>query len=259
MDCAVAVVQTRPAAREVAGNLDRALTLVAEAAAEGAEVVVLPEHFATGYDLDAAGALAEPPGGRVENALQAAAKEHDIVLVTALPVREPNGLATVALVHTPDGATHRRRKRRLFAGERRRLIAGEPPAVARSGVATLAPLVCYELEFPEDARAAARAGAHLLAVPSAFTTPRIWDLATRARALENGVFLAAANLGSPHCGASRIVAPDGQILASVDGREGVAVARARWAAYDAWRADHPYLQDLALLGEPRAGELEPLV
>lgn len=244
MDAVVAVVQTRPTPGDVARNLERASELVAEAADEGATLAVLPELFATGYDLRHAMRLAEPAGGPVETALAALAREHDLVLATALPERGTDGVADVALVVAPPGVLLRRRKRRRFADEKRAFVPGEAPKVVSTPVAHVAPLVCYEVEFPEDARAAALHGALLLAVPAAFTTPRLWDLATRGRAVENGVFVAAANHAAPFCGGSRIVAPDGQILVQVEGREGVALARCDDRAYATWRAEHPHLADV---------------
>lgn len=246
MDAVVAVVQTRPTPGDVPHNLERALAFVTEAADEGATVVVLPELFATGYDLRHAMRLAEPAAGPVEAALVASARQHDLVIVTALPERVPEGVADTALVIGPGGVILRRRKRRRFADEQKAFLPGEPARATPTPAGTLAPLVCYEVEFPEDARAAALAGATLLTIPAAFTTPRLWDLATRGRAVENGVFLAAANLAAPFCGASRIVAPDGQILISVESREGVAVARCRDRDYDRWRLEHPTLRDASV-------------
>jgi predicted amidohydrolase len=89
-------------------------------------------------------------------------------------------------------------------------IAGWPCGVA----------VCYELGFPEIARTLAVAGAHLILVPAAFgrARARIWDTLTRARAIENGCYVAAAGQagsvgGRDFLGDSRIVDPFGELLA----------------------------------------------
>ena len=110
---------------------------------------------------------------------------------------------------------------------------GSDWVVAESGVGRLGLLICYDLVFPEASRSLALAGAEILVMPTAWanahdpTFARGYDLFTRARALENQLFLVSSNLvdgpGNGFYGHSRIVAPNGIVLAESEGA-GMAVA-----------------------------------
>ena len=110
--------------------------------------------------------------------------------------------------------------------------------------------ICYDSRFPEAARALALSGVTLGLVGSAWFGPDSeWELALRARALDNGIFAAgAAALGSfggaPFHGTSLIVDPHGTVLARApDSREGVIAAEYDESAVASFRTRVPLLQD----------------
>jgi predicted amidohydrolase len=114
-------------------------------------------------------------------------------------------------------------------------------------------LICWDLEFPEPARCVRlrTPGAHhasplVLCVPTANGDPFVAAHTLRARAAENHVFLACANLaGAPFCGGSCVLGPDGAVLASVDGTEERMVSAEidlGADAYAAARAVNPMLE-----------------
>jgi predicted amidohydrolase len=111
-------------------------------------------------------------------------------------------------------------------------------------------LICYDVEFPETARALALAGADLVAVPTALVRP--FDVVARtlvpARAYENQVHIAYAGLcGAEHrvayCGLSGIAAPDGRMLARAGRRPALLTADIDLRAASASRAANPYITD----------------
>jgi predicted amidohydrolase len=122
--------------------------------------------------------------------------------------------------------------------------------------------ICYDLRFPELFGMLREAGAHIVSVPSAFThaTGKAhWEVLLRARAIENQVFVIAANQGGVHdnhrrtWGHSMIVDPWGTILDQMtDDGEGLAVARLDLHQLSAVRAAMPLLQHKRVqLREPR--------
>jgi predicted amidohydrolase len=140
------------------------------------------------------------------------------------------------------------RKTHLFGAEAEAFTAGDEQFVVPLAGTLVAPLICFDIEFPEPARAVARAGAELLVTPSANMAP-YWadhELASRARALDNRLaHLYANRVGSEgrhtFVGGSRAVGPGGEVLieASRDDEELLVVALGRPGAPD---ADVDYLR-----------------
>ena len=239
---------------DVPRNLDAARRLVAQAAAEGAALVALPEYFCLlGQCERDKVALAEAPGdGTIQRALSAMAREHGIWLIGGtLPMRiegESDRAINACCVYAPDGALAARYdKMHLFSfktgsedhDESRVLRAGDRPVAFEAAVAPGATLrvglsICYDLRFPELYRAlGAPAPCDLLCVPSAFTYPTgeaHWELLLRARAVENQAYVIAPAQGGRHengrrtWGHSMIVDPWGVVLACLAEGEGVVSA-----------------------------------
>jgi predicted amidohydrolase len=239
----VAVIQLRDAPPDTAANLLRGLTLLARAADEGARLALLPELFLTGYYLDqqmGRRALSlEQPLAR----LQAAVDELGICAVFGLPWQQGDVLYNAVAVMRPGEPQELCAKTHLFGREQQVFarggalwtgdIAGWPCGIA----------VCYEIGFPEVARALALAGARLLLVPAAFGRAReqIWRTATVARALENQCYLAAAGQAGTNgelafVGHSAIVDPWGRLMAEAGDDEEVVVADLEAGAVDQARA-----------------------
>jgi len=111
-------------------------------------------------------------------------------------------------------------------------------------------LICYDLEFPENTRRLALAGAELILVPTANMVPFdfVADVTVRARAFENQCYVAYANYCGhegdiQYCGQSSIAAPDGQRIAQAGLDEALIVGTVdRQSILDARAANH-YLQD----------------
>jgi predicted amidohydrolase len=245
-----------------ARNLAAAERLVRAAAADGAELVALPEKWnllASGEEM-AAGA--EPLDGPSLAAARDWARTLGIhLLAGSVAERAEDGekaFNTSVLIGPAGEDLAVYRKIHLFdveAGgvsyrESEHEQAGEEIVSAPAGNVELGLTVCYDLRFPELYRILAVRGARLIAVPSAFTlaTGRDhWEVLLRARAIENQIFVLAPNQvgeAPPHYssyGHSAIVDPWGVVLASAVDGEGFVAAELDLDAQDRVRDSFPSL------------------
>jgi nitrilase len=252
-------------------NLARAADLVAQAAQQGAELVVLPEYFCLMglQDRDKL-AVAETFGqGPVQAALAGLARRHGLWLIGGtLPLTIDGDIehaTNTSLVFGPDGALAARYDKihlfRFDDGERRydeaaTLQPGTQPvafdATTRDGrVHRVGLSVCYDLRFPELYRRLMQPPCSVLVVPAAFTWPTgqaHWELLLRARAVENQCVVIASAQGGRHengrrtWGHSMVIDPWGTVLAVQDEGEGVVVAELDPARLQQVRTQLPALQ-----------------
>jgi len=236
----VAAIQFRCGA-EYDENLNRAATLVREAAALGATTVVLPELFAALGRTTAMRERAESLDGPTVQWARDLARDTATTLVPgSLVERSGADLFNTSCVVGPDGdlAGHYR-KVHLFdvdvdgavSRESDTFTGGDRAVVVDTPDARLGLTICYDLRFGELFGAEARAGAEVIAVPSAFTAATgrdHWEVLVRARAVENQVaIVAAAQWGTSPDGIDRhghtmVVDAWGRVLADA-GPEGDAV------------------------------------
>lgn len=250
-DAFIAAVVQMTSGPEVAANLAQAGALIDAAAAEGAQLVALPENFPLlGRREQDKLAAAEPDGsGPIQDFLADAAYRHGIHLVGGtIPLRgdDPQRVRAACLLYGPQGQRLARYdKMHLFdvavgdGSERYRESAsiepGNEPVVVHTTLGRLGLAVCYDLRFPELFRTLQAGGAELLVVPSAFTESTgaaHWHLLCRARAVENLCHLLAPGQGGRHAsgrrtfGHSLIASPWGEVLAECAGAEpGIACVR----------------------------------
>ncbi len=222
---------------EVQANLDAAAQLLRDAAAQGAELAVLPEYFCVmGWkDSDKLKVQETAGQGLIQDFLSHSARELGLWIVGGtLPVAtaDASRARNSSLAYAPSGqCVARYDKMHLFRfaqgnedyDETRVLEPGTRPVSfelpSRDGhVYTLGMSVCYDLRFPELYRALK---ADVLLVPSAFTYitgQAHWELLLRARAIENLAYVVAAAQGGLHdngrrtWGHSMVVEPWGQVL-----------------------------------------------
>jgi nitrilase len=252
---------------EVAANKAVAAQLVAQAAAQGAQLVVLPEYWCLLGQRDSDKlALAEDFGaGALQDFMAQLARQHGVYVVGGtipLKTSQADKAYNSSLVFDPQGqCIARYDKIHLFSfhkgreayNEGKSLLAGSQPVAfdlhARDGQVWRVGLsVCYDLRFPELYRLLA---ADIYVVPSAFTYTTgqaHWELLLRARAVENLAFVAAAAQGGLHSngrqtwGQAMVVNPWGQVLAEQAQGEGVVLADADGQALQNWRLQLPALR-----------------
>ncbi len=241
----VACVQMTSRANKPA-NLETAERLVAQAAASGADLVVLPEKWnAIGNAQELHAAAESLEGGESVEAMAEWSRRHGITLVGGSITERREGrekLSNTSLVFDPEGqivATYR--KIHLFDVEVGGVVyreseaeePGEEPVVVPVEDWGLGLSVCYDIRFPELYRILALEGAELVTVPAHFTTPTgkdHWHVLLRARAIENQLYVAAAAQvgetlpGKPAYGRSLIADPWGTVLAQAPDEETVIAA-----------------------------------
>ena len=235
---------------DVGANLDRAEALIAEAAARGAKIALLPENFAyLGGDDAGRRALAEDlgdtPTGPIARRLADIAQKHRVhVLAGGMPERsgDPDRPFNTIATFAPDGRfTGSYRKIHLFDvdlaersyRESGTSSAGSDPVVIEAAGLRIGLSICYDLRFPELYRALAAKGADILVVPAAFTVTTgkdHWHVLLRARAIESQAYVVAAAQWGKHPGGrmtfgkSCIIDPWGEIIAQASEGEGIALA-----------------------------------
>ncbi|MDT0168207.1 carbon-nitrogen hydrolase family protein [Pseudarthrobacter sp. BRE9] len=228
------------AGTDKAKNTTAAGRLIAEAAAAGAALVVLPESslYGTSEAATAIAAVAEDLDGPFVRSIAAFAREHAIAVVVGTYERPETGLphnTLVALdssgeilgcywkVHLYDAFGYRESDG-ISPGN------AEEPFVFSLGGYRFGAFTCYDLRFPESARAAVDAGADVLLVPSMWIRgpgkEDHWSTLARARAIENTAYVLAANQCGPLAtGFSMAVDPAGVVVANAGEEPGLVVAR----------------------------------
>ncbi len=269
----VALAQMRSPA-DVERGIAQAVAAIKEAAKQDAELVLLPEA-ASLIERDAGkrdAQLARLPVEHARQALSEAAREAGAHVLA--PMMEPGGpdgrAVNRAHLFGPDGARLASyTKIHLFdvslpEGESARESAstapGEAAVVAQTPWGGLGLTICYDLRFPHLFRALAKAGASMIAVPSAFTRPTgraHWEVLLRARAIETGAFILAPAQGGRHedgratWGRSMVVAPWGAVVAALGHADpGIVLADLDLAAVAKARASIPALTHDRAFSEP---------
>jgi nitrilase len=243
-NCRIAAVQMVSGPR-VAENLETAGRLVADAVAQGARLVVLPEYFPIigAIDADRVRAGEQFGDGPIQAWLAETARRHDIWLFAGsipLAASTPDKMRNSSLVFNPAGECVKRYdKVHLFGfskgdesyDEASFIEPGDQLAAVDTPFGRVALSICYDLRFPELYRALAPVD--LILVPAAFTetTGRAhWEILLRARAIENQCYLLAVGQGGKHesgrltHGNSMIIDPWGDILDRKAKGPGVVIA-----------------------------------
>lgn len=235
---AVGVAQFAPTA-DADANVELIGQLVATASARSARVVVFPEYssyFIDPFDESLA-AHAQEVDGPFTQALTRLAKEHGVVIVAGLLERAGDGrrVRNTVVAVAASGVVAQYRKLHLYDafGQRESdwVEPGElgPPETFEVDGLRFGLMTCYDLRFPEVGRLLVDAGADVFLVPAEWVRGPLkeqhWQTLLHARAIENTVFVAAADHPPPlGVGNSMIVDPQGVRLAAVGTATAVAVA-----------------------------------
>lgn len=250
----VALYQCPPLPLVPPANLQRLHQVALEA--KGADLLVLPEMFLTGYNIgsDAVSVLAEVYNGEWAQQIGRIARAAGLAIAYGYPERTEDGQIynSVQLIDAHGERLCNYRKTHLFGDlDRSMFSAGtdECPLVELNGW-KIGFLICYDLEFPENARRLALAGADLIVVPTANMVPYdfVADVTVRSRAFENQCYVAYANYCGhegeiQYCGQSSIAAPDGSRVAQAGLDEALIVGELDRQSMIDSRAANRYLQD----------------
>lgn len=224
----LALVQTDVVFGDPQANLAEAEKWIARVAAQGAEMALLPELWATGYALERAEQLADPLGEGGFAAMARWADKYGVAVGGSHLEKTPEGVYNTFALYGSDGSLWGAyRKIHLFGpmSERLFLLPGDYVEVVQLPWGAVGLAVCYDLRFPEIFRLQAVSGVRLFLVVAQWPRRRIdhWHMLLRARAVENQAFIAAVNrVGKDkrHLfgGESSVVGPDGKLLGRLGNR-----------------------------------------
>jgi len=193
-----------------------------------ADLLVLPELGATGYDFHSPDEVREHAevfgDGPTSDLLRRLAAQHNVTMVIGYPELEPTSdkLYNSCMLITPDGAATNYRKIHLFSRENELFTPGDAlPPVVETPAGRVGLMICFDWFFPETARVLALAGAQIIAHPSNLVLCYC-QRAMYARSVENGVFSITANRVGEETrvgrsltftGASQVLDTKGNVLA----------------------------------------------
>ncbi len=225
--------------------------MIAAAAAGGAQLIVLPEMFATGFSMRPE-RIAEDEGGPTEQFLLARAAEHDAHLLASIAQRGADGAyRNNAVLARPDGSVERYAKIHPFsyAGEHERYAAGDRFLTVDVLGVRVSVFVCYDLRFADEFWALAH-DTDLYVVPANWPAPRHehWRALLQARAIENQAYVLGVNRVGlakdlPHLGGSVVLDPLGVRLVEGGPQPAVLTADVDPDVVRSVRQDFPFLPD----------------
>ena len=247
----------------VCGEPDRNLDLIenamSDAADQGADLLLAPELAITGYGAgDLLGEYAQEADGAWITRLQHQARETGVSVIVGFPERVGERVFNSAAFIRAESGTdpviyHKSHLYGDYERDHFRAMTPETVVIDFAGL-KIGLLICYDVEFPENVRRLALAGADAVLVPTALPQSDHANLISEkmiaVRAFENQVFVAYGNLAErdaafAYAGCSHVAAPDGTSLAiSTDNKPTMLFVDLNPADYVSSKADNPYLQDL---------------
>lgn len=204
-----------------------------------ADLMVLPEFFATGYlfeSTDEAASLAEPvPHGPTTDFLMGLARDNNMYIVAGLPEADGPKLFNTAVLTGPEGFIGLYRKTHLFFEEKMFFTPGDTGfKVWQTPIGKIGVMVCFDWFFPESMRTLALKGAEVVAHPSNLVLPHCPD-AMPLRCLENRLYSVTANRTGTEkrpsgkelsfIGQSLIASPKGKVLAKATAEDDALMIR----------------------------------
>lgn len=246
-----AAVQFNIALGDIEPNLSHVRRSLKNLADEGVQLAVLPEMWATGFAYQQLNSLAGQTEALVAE-LSELSEKYRMVIVGSLP--EPHGGKVYNTAYVLDNGKllGKYRKIHLFSlmQEDRSFDSGDSWLLVESSVGRIGVFICYDLRFPELARRLAVEGAEILVVPGEWPKPRQehWRTLMRARAIENQLFIVAANCCGitgklDFFGMSMIIDPKGELLAEAGYEPQNIVAALDFDAMASWRQQIPCFND----------------
>lgn len=223
----IALVQTTLAWHDCQANHAHFDKLLLQA--QGADLVILPEMFTTGFSMESE-ALAEPENGITSRWLLDQAKRLDAVVTGSIIIRAADGSHRNRLLWArPDGELLHYDKRHLFrmAGEHEHYSPGERQVQFELKGWRIRPLICYDLRFPVWSRGVQDTDLLLYTANWPGARRQHWNRLLPARAIENLCYVAAVNRigtdgkGFAYTGDSQVLDFQGESLLNVGEAEGV--------------------------------------
>ncbi|HJQ12895.1 MAG TPA: nitrilase-related carbon-nitrogen hydrolase [Gemmatimonadaceae bacterium] len=178
-------------------SLARARGLASDAKQAGADLLLLPEMFATGFTMEARN-FAEPEDGEIARTVCEIAAHEKLWILAGISVRKDDGrFVNTARLFSPAGdeiSSYEKQRLFVYANENEIYSPGEEPSVAEINGVKCGIFICFDLRFPELFRAIGPdVDAFLLIANWPQSRQNHWDVLTRARAIENQCYVIAVN------------------------------------------------------------------
>ncbi len=250
----IAILQTAGETGVVEPNLEHLAEKAAEAAELGVQLLVCPELYLTGYNLEPAtmGRLAEASDGPAAQRVEQIARTNSMAILYGYAENDGGAVYNAAQLMDSDGRPLANyRKSHLYGDlEHRSFSPGNALEVTELNGVPVGILICYDIEFPEPARTLALDGAAVVLVPTALTKPHDFVATTLvpARAWEDQVFVVYADrCGTEgdldYVGLSTVAGPDGKIVAQAGDSETLLIAEIDLDARERARSLFNYLEE----------------
>ena len=253
----IALAQLEPKLFDKEHNLTKAEWAIRQAAENGAQVILFPELYLTGYRLaERAVEFAETLNGPTVSAATKLAADHQIAVIMGYAELAPGGQQaydTVFITDATGQVVGNYRKIHLFHAEKEWFIPGDTPLVVDFGLGKTGFLICYDLEFPEAARELALRGAQWIATSTGNMLPNqhLQEVFIQSRALENHLWVAVANRVGREAeieffGGSAVADPTGTLIAQADDKERLLYVDIDLRSAEQARLNADYLADCRL-------------
>lgn len=231
-----------------ASNLQRVLSIIRNADA-GTDLIVFPETCLMGFpSAQEVRGVAEPEDGPAVSAVKRAVKERGVSVAVGFAEAEAGHCYNTTVLIDPEGIVLKYRKTHLWGTDVGVFTPGDQLNTAVWNGVRVGILICFDMEFPETARALAAQGAELLIVTNGNMDPygSVHYSLMIARALENQVFAVMSNRcgtgsGLVFAGESMVVAPTGKVLAALGRDEASVVVEIDLKQVSRSRRDYEYL------------------
>lgn len=251
----VYVCQTDIIWEDKTANLARLPAWFAETSPIAGSLLVLPEMFATGFSMNAQAIAEDMESGETATFLSGLARQYGCSVLAGMVTRNDGERPrNEAVLFDPSGAlAGRYAKMHPFtpSGEKDNYTSGDAPVILEINGLRIAPLICYDLRFPEVFREAGRQGAEAFIVIASWPAARAhhWSMLLRARAIENQAYVVGVNrVGTDptplnFTGCSVIIDPSGAVLAEADDQETILSATLDVEFVGRYRNELPFLAD----------------
>lgn len=201
MQVKVSLAQMHAVPGDLKQNFQTGLERIQEAKRQGGEIVLLPELWLTGVDMKNASSYADQVEGEYLPLITEAAKANDITVIGSIPRKQEGKVynASLTILNTGEIVGQYNKIHLVSLSEFSEdvyLERGSYLETVETPYGKIGSIICYDIRFPELARALALDGVKILFVPAAWPSPREehWRTLLRARAIENQMYVVACNL-----------------------------------------------------------------
>ncbi|MCK5758629.1 MAG: carbon-nitrogen hydrolase [Clostridiales bacterium] len=254
----IALAQFDSVLKNVEANVEKMVAMIEKAALNDADIIVFPELFTTGYNLDLIEdeilEMAEDRNGPAILSACKTAAENGIWVIAPLAYRDGEKIYNSAVIIDSDGnIVNIYHKNNLWDKEQKYFEYGcHDYQVYNASFGKFGVIVCYDVDFPETSRSLAMSGAEIIFVPAAWATTHrnLWDIFLPSRALENTVFVAGINRTGVegdvvYFGDSKVFDPTGElIIRAGENIEEILYCDIDVSSIPVIRKNFPYLKEL---------------